>query len=255
MGLLPSGLKLIIKLHQKYDFKGPVLTLGNQEIWATYEDLKKCFKKSKQSFKIPKKIVKHTSYMFDQSQVLTDFARDFVHAKIFFEMLGIAKYYDMDNSDNDRPTFQWDLNLPISTKYHQKFSLIFDGGTIEHIFDIKQVMTNIVKMLKMNGHIIHLSSFSMDHGFYGLSPTFFYDFYRQNGFNNFSCFIFQVDYRDILNQYKSAHPYFEYQYGMSLENMLDCQKSPLICFVAQKKQKLKKIMIPIQGIYDTDKNK
>jgi len=43
MGLIPTALKFMIMLHKEVNFSGPVITLGNQDIWATYDDLKQFF--------------------------------------------------------------------------------------------------------------------------------------------------------------------------------------------------------------------
>ena len=62
--------------------------------------------------------------------------------------------------------------------------MIIDGGTMEHIFHIPNVLNNIYRMLRVGGRIIHISPSSnyVDHGFYSFSPTLFYDFYQTNKF-------------------------------------------------------------------------
>lgn len=70
--------------------------------------------------------------------------------------------------------------------------MIIDGGTIEHVFHIPNVLNNIYKMLRQGGRVIHLSPSSnhIDHGFYMFSPTLFGDFYTTNKFeiNSFQLF-------------------------------------------------------------------
>jgi hypothetical protein len=249
MGLLPSSIKLLIQFDQKYHFEGPVLSLGNQEIWASYADLKAYFIEMGSDYQESQSIHPHTSYMFLSDPKLATLAKDFVHARVFFEMLGINDYADMDKFDSDKPTYLHDLNVPVPASLCKRYSLILDGGTIEHIFDIRQVLANVVQMLKPGGCVIHIGSYSMDHGFYGLSPCLFYDFYSANGFEDFICYILHVDFQDILKTYKNKHDYFEYKYGMNLQDLLDTSKQALVFFVARK-VKATELSIPVQGIYN-----
>lgn len=249
MGLLPSSMKLLIQFDKKYQFEGPVLSLGNQEIWANYADLKSYFDEMDSPYQEPGEIVSHTSYMFSSDANLAALAKDFVHARVFFEMLGIRDYDDMDKFDSDKPTYLHDLNLPVPASLCDRYSLILDGGTIEHIFDVRQVLSNIVQMLKPGGCVVHIGSYSMDHGFYGLSPCLFYDFYSANGFEDFTGCVLQVDFRNILKTYRDQHEYFEYSYGMNLQNLLDGFRQPLVFFAAKKRKSVKDLNIPVQGIY------
>ncbi len=75
-----------------------------------------------------------------------------------------------------------DLNNPIQKSLEGIFDIIFDGGTVEHCFNIPQAMVNILSMLKIGGHIYHSNPLVMlNHGFYNLNPTFYSDFYIDNG--------------------------------------------------------------------------
>lgn len=75
-----------------------------------------------------------------------------------------------------------DLNFPISDDLRGKYDIVYDGGTMEHCFNISQAVANILGMAKVGGHVIHGNPLTMiNHGFYNLSPTFYHDFYIQNG--------------------------------------------------------------------------
>lgn len=75
-----------------------------------------------------------------------------------------------------------DLNLPLPTELHNRFDLVFDGGTLEHCFNVAQAIMGMLGMAKVGGYIIHSNPFVLiNHGFYNFSPTFYYDFYLQNG--------------------------------------------------------------------------
>ena len=73
-----------------------------------------------------------------------------------------------------------DLNLPLT--HDSKYNIVYDGGTLEHCFNIGQAIQNMASLVKVNGHIVHINPMNMiNHGFYNLNPTFYSDFYRQNG--------------------------------------------------------------------------
>lgn len=72
-----------------------------------------------------------------------------------------------------------DLNYPHDLG---KFDLVIDPGTLEHCFHIGQALMNAANAVKAGGKIFHLSPVSMiNHGFYNLCPTLYFDFYTQNG--------------------------------------------------------------------------
>lgn len=104
--------------------------------------------------------------------------------EVFFEHLGFKEVYSLDVSNYENPSFVADLNLDVDEKLHNKFDCIYDGGTIEHVFNIPKFFENIFKMLKVGGYIMHMtpSNNFLDHGFYSISPTLYYDYYSKNKF-------------------------------------------------------------------------
>jgi len=81
-----------------------------------------------------------------------------------------------------------DLNYPIDEKYYKQYDIVIDPGTTEHIFNIAQAMINILNITKKNGFIYHQTPYNnINHGFYNLSPTFYKDFYEENGAHLLSC--------------------------------------------------------------------
>lgn len=102
-----------------------------------------------------------------------------------FKLLGFKEVYALDISDYEGANIVFDLadtSLPDDMINH--FDYIYDGGVLEHIFNVPQALLNICKMLKVGGRIIHdvPAGNWIDHGFYTFSPTFFIDYYVNNGF-------------------------------------------------------------------------
>jgi hypothetical protein len=75
-----------------------------------------------------------------------------------------------------------DLNQPSPAELHGRYDLVYDGGTMEHCFNVGQVMRNILAFAKPGGFILHVNPFNYyNHGFFNFNPTFYHDWYSQNG--------------------------------------------------------------------------
>ena len=78
-----------------------------------------------------------------------------------------------------------DFNWPLDSRFHRAFDALIDGGSIEHIFDVRQVFENYMSMVRPGGHVfIHTPANNLlGHGFYQFSPELFYRvFCPENGF-------------------------------------------------------------------------
>lgn len=160
-----------------------LLTLGVQDVYFSYPEL--------QAFLAEKQI---PSRPLSPDQILptTGFAwagpkerARSIHQKSLFAALGFSpdNVLSMDGSPYEKPDFVHDLNLPVPPALHNAFDIVFDGGTVEHVFSIKDALFNIVRMLKPGGLALHHAPVDWpDHGFYNLNPTLFRDFYLANGF-------------------------------------------------------------------------
>lgn len=97
------------------------------------------------------------------------------HTEVLFKYLGADVVDSIDISDYEQCTIVHDLNNPVPEELHNKYDFIYDGGTIEHIYDIKTCMDNIKKMLKVNGVFISINGTNnfCGHGFYQFSPELY----------------------------------------------------------------------------------
>jgi len=91
---------------------------------------------------------------------------------------------------------------------HHLYEIVLDVGTAEHCFNIGQAMFNMAGLVKEGGYIIHENPFLMgNHGFYGFNPTFFSDFYEQNGFKLLECNLTTKDGRKADVPYTKRFKY------------------------------------------------
>ena len=107
------------------------------------------------------------------------------YSERFFELLGSERVESMDASDYEKATIIHDLNLPVPSSLHGRFTCVVDGGTIEHVFHFPNAIKSCMDMLAVGGHYIGLTPANnqMGHGFYQFSPELYYRvFSAENGF-------------------------------------------------------------------------
>lgn len=89
-----------------------------------------------------------------------------------FRYFGASNLSAMDASTYEGAGVVHDLNLPVPFRLHGAFDTIFDGGTIEHIFDIPTVLHNVDALLSSGGLFISVNGANnfLGHGLYQFSP-------------------------------------------------------------------------------------
>jgi hypothetical protein len=107
------------------------------------------------------------------------------YAEPLFRSLGAAEVTSFDASNYEGAEHIHDFNLPIDEKFYNRFSAVFDGGTMEHIFNYPQAVANCMKMVEVGGYFLAVNPTNnyAGHGFYQISSeVFFRVFSPENGF-------------------------------------------------------------------------
>lgn len=98
------------------------------------------------------------------------------YAENLLEFLGVKLLESIDTSSYEDATHVYDLTekLPNSLKNH--FSLLVDGGTLEHIYDFPTAFNNFQNMVEVGGHLLicNIANNFLGHGFYQFSPELFF---------------------------------------------------------------------------------
>ena len=113
------------------------------------------------------------------------FAVDRYCEDLFRYFFGARQVTSFDASDYQDASVVHDMNYPIPPEYTKQFDALVDGGTIEHIFDIKQVLRNYMSLVRVGGNVFICTTANnlCGHGFYQFSPEFFYRVFSEtNGF-------------------------------------------------------------------------
>lgn len=163
MGIDKTAFELIL-LSQKYihhSGKANILTLGRQQIHIFRNEINDLLNK----YKFNSLINKFCMPDYSETLFINLFREKGNYSEIVVDSI--------DNSNYEEASIIHNLNIPFESP--KKYQYIYDGGTIEHIFNIPQVIENIINMLDINGLFVSVTcnnNFS-GHGIYQFSPEFF----------------------------------------------------------------------------------
>lgn len=194
MGMSRGTIKLLMREGNRERYSGSLLTIGRQGIWVrSARDIRRWAKEMK--------------FLLNPD---VEIALPVTDTDLFSSM-GFHSIDSLDYSDYESCTIMHDLNRDVAPELHNRFDLIFDGGSSEHIFNLPKVLENYSKMLKTGGRIIHSlpSSNHVDHGFYMFSPTLLWDYYSNNNWEIKDSLFF----RYTRNHYRGLWEIYNYKPG------------------------------------------
>ncbi len=116
------------------------------------------------------------------------------YSDVFFKTLGAMNLTSLDYSDYEGATVIHDMNHPVPDELKSRFSVVLDGGSLEHVFNFPIAIQNCMKMVAPGGHFMTITPVNnfMGHGFYQFSPELFFSLLNQNnGFEIQSVLIFE----------------------------------------------------------------
>ena len=110
-----------------------------------------------------------------------DYLQDDGYSETLFDKLGLGAIETMDYSSFEGPSIEHDLNERVPEELHQQFDFIFDGGTIEHVFNVPQALENMFLMLKPGGRFLSANGMNgwVGHGMYQFNPELVWTFWKR----------------------------------------------------------------------------
>jgi SAM-dependent methyltransferase len=159
MGLDINAVQFLMAAHKKGVQLGEVLTLGRQDLNV-----------------FPTKMRRLLKAQGLPDELFAPGARDTTFAEPVFKALGAKAVYSLDVSTFEGASFVQDLSKPIPSDLRERFDLVYDGGTLEHVFNFPVALQNCMEMLRPGGRLfIHtVANNYCGHGFYQFSPELFY---------------------------------------------------------------------------------
>ncbi len=103
------------------------------------------------------------------------------YSETFFRRLGFADVDSMDVSDFEGASIIQDIGAELDPDLLERFDVVYDGGTCEHVFDLPTAYRNIDRMLKPGGTLIGHSPCNnwTNHGFFQICPETVYGFWEK----------------------------------------------------------------------------
>lgn len=202
------------------------LTLGRLEMFVSKEEIAKV-----RSIYHPV-AVEHISKGSDDTK----------YSESLFKLLGAQRVDSLDFSDYEGASIVHDLNNGVPKQYHNSFSAIIDGGTIEHVFNFPVAIKSCMDCLEVGGHYIGITPANnqMGHGFYQFSPELYFRvFSRANGFAVQGMYLRTSD-----SLYKVADP-LEVRSRVELVNA----RPTTLIVVAKKIENISQFQTPQQSDY------
>lgn len=190
--IVPTLARLLIREHLYKPIQGKVLTLGRQTICMTYEEVTELFQQEGYTHRqqaLERAIIAH-----DQKTRVGK-GTDYITDDVFFGLLGIKELLTMDVSHYEKADIVHNLNKPVPESLYGQFDFIVDGGTFDHLVDVRTAFENVVRLLKPNGRIFQWNAASNCTGaaYLSFSPDLFYDYYVLNQFADCKVYIAEVD--------------------------------------------------------------
>jgi hypothetical protein len=168
MGLDINAVQFLIAARKRGVRFDEVLTLGRQDLNV-----------------YPAKMVKVLERAGLPGTAFQAGSKETQYAEPLFHALGAGKASALDASDFEGAEFVHDLNKPVRPDLHERFDVVYDGGTLEHVFNFPVALQSCMEMVKVGGRLmIHsIANNWCGHGFYQFSPELFYRaFSPENGF-------------------------------------------------------------------------
>lgn len=120
--------------------------------------------------------------------------------EFFKSVLGVESLVTIDNSDYEGAGVIHDLNLPLPLNLANRFDVVLDGGTLEHVFNFPVAISNAMRMLRVGGTLFMSTPANnlCGHGFYQFSPELMFRIFApENGFELREVTLSPTTYFDI----------------------------------------------------------
>lgn len=201
MGIAPETASLLMQFCKTHAVTGRVLTLGKQDVSCSEERFNRLLAQNgllercgNGAFRYPPETLARLNALKARNRYLSlkseMRAKGHISDIALFQAMGFDEARSVDISTFEGADYAFDLNNEgLGAVTGNDYQLVFDGGTMEHVFDTRQVLANVFSATAVGGYVVHLgpSNNTVDHGFYQFSPTLYYDYYTANNFEILSC--------------------------------------------------------------------
>ena len=216
MGISPHGAKFLLHARAAGVNFADTATIGRQGLYVTPAEMRHVFDAFGQSA--------------DDGEIEALCRGAAGYAEPFFAHLGAVRTDSFDFSDFEAATFTHDMNTAIPERFHQRYSLVLDSGTLEHIFNFPTAIRNCMEMVRVGGHFVSITPANnfFGHGFYQFSPELYFTVLApENGFAVRTMMAFEDTRNAVWYEVRSPHDVRE---RVTLQN----SEPVYLCIIAER---------------------
>lgn len=248
MSISPTVIRLLAREHLFKPIEGKMLLLGRQPVPFTYEEVLEIMRS--EGYEPSADVVSNLTIEFDTE---TTYAKKrggigkFITDTTFFAMFGITELESMDVSSYESCDIVHNLNEPIPEALVDQYDFIIDGGTFDHLFDIRNAFQNVARLIKPGGRILQWNAASnfVSQAYISFGPDMIYDYFILNKFVDTKVYVAEID-----TQIKSNEPWDFYHFsGVDDYAGYTSARMQMVVNFAEKGPDSTYDKIPIQGKY------
>ena len=181
----------------------------------------------------------------------------------YFKSVGFKEYKSID-INGAYNSLQFDLNKNIleTYSYNEKYDLVINNGTGEHVFNQYSLFLNFHNLTKLNGVMLNILPFIdwINHGFYNFNPIFFADLAASNNYEIIKISLANRNGSELRLNDENLSILFEQikpnRNDSKFKKMIDIAKTKLgrniLLVVITRKLSEKVFKTPLQGKYLSD---
>jgi SAM-dependent methyltransferase len=186
MGLDAATLEILLTAREAGASFDHVLTIGRQSVCATSAEVKTV-------------LARHgISLTADQAYALVTEANGYCEPLL--KRMGAQRVDSLDVSSYEGASIVHDMNEGLPDPHRNQFTIVIDGGSLEHVFNFPVALKNCMDAVAPGGHFIGItpSNNLMGHGFYQFSPELFFRvFTAANGFRIEKVLIYEHPWKSV----------------------------------------------------------
>lgn len=142
-----------------------------------------CVMLGRQKFHIKGKFRRHLRQQLRKAGLgpdIPDYEQPDGFAETFLKRVGYPAPLSLDASAYENCDLTHDMNEPLPDDLRDRFDVIIDGGTLEHVYNTPQALDNVFHMLRPGGIFISINGITgwAGHGFYQFSPELVWRYWK-----------------------------------------------------------------------------
>ncbi|CAO3411679.1 hypothetical protein [Azospirillum largimobile] len=179
MGLSITMAEMIVREHRFRPITGDVITIGRQTVFFDAETALRILKGCGMDISG----LSTDSFELEDRTIQTGQGVGLITADSFFRALGVPKILSLDHSDYEGAEIVHDLTKPLPAHLEGVADVIFDGSTLDNVWDPALALKNLSRMLRPNGRLFSINMGSNHYGPYTiLTAPWLYDYFVVNEF-------------------------------------------------------------------------